>query len=71
MKYIFSIDDNRDGGTQLFSVEAENEEAAQKRFILKCFPLLIYRDFDYIADALADSLDIVISNLGCIEVKEI
>ena len=67
MKYLFSVENLNDATIKIYSVEADNEDDAEKALITKFFPYFPEVDFDTVVESLRDSFERVITSLGSVE----
>lgn len=67
MKYLFSVENLNDATIKIYSVEADNEDDAEKALITKFFPYFPEVDFDTVVEQLRDSFERVITSLGSVE----
>lgn len=67
MKYLFSVENLNDETRKIYSVEADNEDDAEKALITKFFPYFPEVDFDTVVESLRDSFERVITSLGSVE----
>ena len=67
MKYLFSVENLNNETRKIYSVEADNEDDAEKALITKFFPYFPEVDFDTVVEPLRDSFERVITSLGSVE----
>ena len=67
MKYLFSVENLNDATIKIYSVEADNEDDAEKALITKFFPYFPEVTFNSVVDDLESSFDRIVTSLGSAE----